>query len=145
MSQMLILTFIFLADQNQSQPTFTQIAQWRAVLERMASFIRLIDFIVMELLRRLVQVSTTTLLALVKSSSVMGPLVKLGFYQAENVDRTKMGSSEIDFVQRNTGRAVEETVEALLKVELVLNVSQQLETPKVQTSKKLFYLTPLCI
>ena len=54
------------------EPTFTQRAQWRTVLRRMARFIRLVDFLIMELLRRLALVALRTLLAQVKASSILG-------------------------------------------------------------------------
>ena len=47
-------------------------SQWRGVLRRLMCFIRLIDFLVMELLRRLVLAALRTLLAQVKASSTQG-------------------------------------------------------------------------
>lgn len=47
-------------------------SQWRGVLHRLTCFIRMIDFLVMELLRRLVLAALRTLLAQVKASSMQG-------------------------------------------------------------------------
>ena len=61
-----------LGKDGDGQPTFTQMSQWRGVLHRLKCFIRLIDFLVMELLRRLVLAALRTLLAQVKASSMHG-------------------------------------------------------------------------
>ena len=66
-----MLTY-FVGKDGEGQPTFTQMSQWRGVLHRLTCFIRLIDFLMMELLRRLVLAALRTLLAQVKASSVQG-------------------------------------------------------------------------
>ena len=53
-------------------PSFTQMSQWRGVLHRLTCFIRMIDFLVMELLRRLVLTALRTFLAQVKAASMRG-------------------------------------------------------------------------
>ena len=89
----------------------------------------------MELLRRLVQVSTRTLLAQARTSSVLGAPVKLGLMELESVDPAR--KDEIQSILKNTEHGMEETAVALLKVELVLNVQEQPEIPKLPPSKQL--------
>ena len=44
------------------KPTYAQIADWRKILNRLASFLRSIDYLVLEMLRRLVITATRHLL-----------------------------------------------------------------------------------
>lgn len=44
------------------RPTYAQIADWRKILNRLASFLRSIDYLVLEMLRRLVITATRHLL-----------------------------------------------------------------------------------
>ena len=54
---------------SASKPTFTQVAQWRGVLGKLSRFIRSVDFVVLELLRRLVITAANTLLTKMQASS----------------------------------------------------------------------------
>lgn len=44
------------------RPTYAQIADWRKILNRLASFLKSIDYLVLEMLRRLVVTATRHLL-----------------------------------------------------------------------------------
>ncbi|XP_028393421.1 dynein heavy chain 6, axonemal-like isoform X2 [Dendronephthya gigantea] len=54
---------------SDPKPTYIQIAQWRSVLTRLHKFVRGVDFVILELLRRLVVRAACTLLAKVQASS----------------------------------------------------------------------------
>ena len=64
-----ILTFILFFLFPAAKPTFTQIAQWKAVLGKLSKFVRSVDLVVLELLRRLVVTAANTLLAKVQASA----------------------------------------------------------------------------
>ena len=66
------LNYSSVVGKDIGQPTFMQMSQWRGVLHRLACFIRMVDFLIMELLRRLVLAALRTLLAQVKASSTQG-------------------------------------------------------------------------
>ena len=44
------------------KPTYAQIAEWRKILNRLASFLKSVDYLVLEMLRRLVVTATKHLL-----------------------------------------------------------------------------------
>lgn len=50
--------FVFPGD----KPTYAEIAEWRKILGRLASFLRSIDYLILEMLRRLVVTATRHLL-----------------------------------------------------------------------------------
>lgn len=66
---------------KEGKPTFTQMSQWRTILRRITCFIRLVDFLLMELLRRLVLVGIRTLAAQVKASCTYGDTVFLSLME----------------------------------------------------------------
>ncbi|WAR20146.1 DYH6-like protein, partial [Mya arenaria] len=49
-------------EKKSDKPTYAQIADWRKILQRLASFLRSIDYLVLEMLRRLVITATRQLL-----------------------------------------------------------------------------------
>jgi hypothetical protein len=51
------------------KPSYIQIAQWRSVLTRLFKFVRSVDFVILELLRRLVVRAARTLLTKIRASS----------------------------------------------------------------------------
>jgi hypothetical protein len=51
------------------KPTYIQIAQWRSVLTRLYKFVRGVDFVILELLRRLVVRAVGTLFTKIQASS----------------------------------------------------------------------------
>ena len=51
------------------KPSFIQIAQWRTVLTRLYKFVRSVDFVILELLRRLVVRAVRTLFTKMQASS----------------------------------------------------------------------------
>ena len=50
------------------KPTYAQIAEWRKILHRLSYFLRSVDYLLLELLRRLVVTATRHLLKFVKQS-----------------------------------------------------------------------------
>ena len=51
-----------------NKPTYAQIAEWRKILHRLSYFLRSVDYLLLELLRRLVITATRHLLKFVKQS-----------------------------------------------------------------------------
>ena len=51
------------------KPTYIQIAQWRSVLTRLYKFVRSVDFVILELLRRLVVRAVRLLFTKIQASS----------------------------------------------------------------------------
>ncbi|PFX28824.1 Dynein heavy chain 1, axonemal [Stylophora pistillata] len=98
-------------------PSFTQMSQWRGVLHRLTCFIRMIDFLVMELLRRLVLTASRTLLAQVKAASMLGSIVHLSL-----MEPTLEREEKKNIVKFGTDDEEEKKAVPLLLVELVLNV-----------------------
>lgn len=60
---------MFILSTSAAKPTYIQVAQWRSVLTRLYKFVRGVDFVILELLRRLVVRAARTLLAKVQASS----------------------------------------------------------------------------
>lgn len=77
----LVLFFSEKEKEKRRNPSFTQMSLWRGVLKRITCFIRLIDFLLMELFRRLVLVGVRTLVAQVLSSSKYGSVVTLSLME----------------------------------------------------------------
>ncbi|KAJ7369812.1 hypothetical protein OS493_036329 [Desmophyllum pertusum] len=102
---------------GDGQPTFTQMSQWRGVLHRLTCFIRMIDFLIMELLRRLVLAALRTLLGQVKASSMQGSIVHLSLMEPTLDCGVKPDGVILGTDEEEDRKALE-----LLKVELVLNV-----------------------
>lgn len=54
------------------KPTYINITQWRALINKLYKFVRNVDFVILDLLRRLVVTATRTLLAIFETSSTNG-------------------------------------------------------------------------
>ena len=50
------------------KPTYAQIAEWRKILHRLSYFLRSVDFLLLEMLRRLVTTAAKQLLKFVETS-----------------------------------------------------------------------------
>ncbi len=59
-----------------ARPSYAQIAEWRKILQRLAYFLRLVDYQLLELLRRLVVTATSCLSKFVLQSYQNGPVLQ---------------------------------------------------------------------
>ncbi len=117
---------------------YTKLAKWRTVYERLRTFIRCVDFIVMELLKRLVTTSVSDFVQQVETSINLNEMPK---------SRTVNWKEEKEKANRNTTSIFEEEVKIVapvFNIRLVLghqrkSASRRPQSSILQQSKRFCY------
>ncbi|XP_032239531.2 dynein axonemal heavy chain 6 isoform X3 [Nematostella vectensis] len=126
------------AKEDEKKPSFTQMAQWRGVLHRITRFIRVIDLLLMELLRRLVLVGLRTLAAQLQSSCVLGPPVQLSLMETTEEEQILLRLKKTDSLLNRLEKQSGAEAAALFRVALVLNVPERTDADSKSSGQKKF-------
>ncbi|XP_033124826.1 dynein heavy chain 6, axonemal-like [Anneissia japonica] len=133
-----------LKNKNTNGPTYTEIAQWRNVLARLSKFLRAADYLILNLLRRLVKNAVKTLTEFFQTSLDTGigmdadendpegiakrNLLKKAALQNDEVEETKNVIDKVlDEIKEQ--EFVEMPPEPVFQLKLVLNVPERTSTP----------------
>ena len=115
-------------DKSKNPYKYTKLAQWRSVHHRLKSFIRYVDFLVMELLRRLVTTAVENLLVIMEASTNMNLQPKIGKSKIVDWEREKKNRTrpELDEKTKEIFEKESEIAPPLFRMNLVLTLPSRM-------------------